>query len=258
MQSSTSPVTVKPLLSTESKNDFNVDMDVPPRPPLPSEVTDYALTQSSSGEQLHTYRYSDTEFASSSMTECAYSSTSMERPSKTNRIEGEGAGRHLEPSESLDLSERKMFSITRKSKYHEAGNNILDGHLTKEDKEGFTESELESDPIHIVKDDMFARKRQNRSPRQNAPTLEQKQSPKLNRASARLSRKESSKLDMDGYEGDTDDTLSRQKRRSVKDMAKSFQEAENACPSPQPFKPRPSFMHDASDYEASDFEYQSR
>merc|ERR1712223_1800926 len=127
MQSSPSPVTVKPLLFTEMKDDSNVDMDVPPRPPLPSEVTDYALTQSSSGEQLHTYRHSDTEFASSSMTECAYSSTSMERPSKTNRLAGEGSGRHLEPSESKDFSDGKMFSITRKSKYHDSCNNILDG-----------------------------------------------------------------------------------------------------------------------------------
>ena len=74
---------------------------------------------------------------------------------------------------------------------------------------------------------MFARKRQNRSPRQITPTLEQKQSPKLNRSSARSSRKESSKLDMDGYEADTDDTLSRQRRRSVKDLAKSFQEQQH-------------------------------
>ena len=148
--------------------------------------------------------------------------------------------------------------MSRKTKYHQTSHNTAHGEQTNGDKEGLTESEFESDPNHILKDDMFARKRQNRSPRQITPTLEQKQSPKLNRASARLSRKESSKLDIDGYEADTDDTLSRQKRRSVKDLAKSFQEAENACPSPQPFKPRPSFIHDTSDYEASDFEYQSR
>ena len=125
-------------------------------------------------------------------------------------------------------------------------------------KEGITDSELESDPIHIILDDVYARKRQNKSPRQNTPTSDPnpKQSPKLNRTSGRSSKKDS--FDIDGYEADTDDTLSRQKRRSVKDLAKSFQAAENACPSPQPFRPRPNFMHDASDYEASDFEYQSR
>ena len=259
MLSPSPPVIANPILQKDDKNAPNTDMNAPPRPPLPSEVTDYALTQSSSGEQLHTtYRYSDTEFASSSMTELAYSSTSMERPAKTNLDKNDCTGRHLEPSESLDLSDGNVFSITRKSKFHHATNNIPHGDKVEGEREGFTESELESDPIHIIKDDMFARKRQNRSPRQNTPTLEQKQSPKLNRASARSSRKESSKLDMDGYEADTDDTLSRQKRRSVKDLAKTFQEAENACPSPQPFKPKPNFMHDASDYEASDFEYQPR
>ena len=60
---------------------------------------------------------------------------------------------------------------------------------------------------------------------------------------------------MDGYEADTDDTLSRAKRRTVKDLAKSFQEAENACPSPLPFRPK---LPDGSDYESSDFEYHSR
>ena len=257
MQSSSSPI----LSKSKEKDEHNVtsvDMDIPPRPPLPSEVTDYTLTQSSSGEQLHTYRYSDTEFASSSMTELAYSSTSMERPPKNHRNGTNNYGRNLEPSDSLDLSDGNVFSISRKTKYHQTSNNTTQGEQINGDKEGLTESELESDPNHIQRDDMFARKRQNRSPRQITPTLEQKQSPKLNRSSARSSRKESSKLDMDGYEADTDDTLSRQRRRSVKDLAKSFQEAENACPSPQPFKPRPSFMHDASDYEASDFEYQSR
>ena len=257
MQSSSSPILSKEK-EKHNHNVTSVDMDIPPRPPLPSEVTDYALTQSSSGEQLHTYRYSDTEFASSSMTELAYSSTSMERPPKTHRDGQASSGRHLEPSDSLDLSDGNVFSVSRKTKYHQISNNMSQGEQINGDREGLTESELESDPNHILKDDMFARKRQNRSPRQTTPTLEQKQSPKLSRASARSSRKESSKLDMDGYEADTDDTLSRQRRRSVKDLAKSFQEAENACPSPQPFKPRPSFMHDASDYEASDFEYQSR
>ena len=71
-------------------------------------------------------------------------------------------------------------------------------------------------------------------------------------------KKDASLPTMDGYEADTDDTLSRAKRRTVKDLAKSFQEAENACPSPLPLRPKPHFMHDGSDYESSDFEYQSR
>ena len=41
-----------------------------------------------------------------------------------------------------------------------------------------------------------------------------------------------------GYEADTDDTLTR--RKTVKEMAKSIQEAENTCPSPWPLTPRSS------------------
>jgi hypothetical protein len=42
---------------------------------------------------------------------------------------------------------------------------------------------------------------------------------------------------MDGYEADTDDTLQRRSRRkSVKELAGMFQRAENACPSPIPFR----------------------
>ena len=237
-----------------------VDMTPPPRPPLPNELQGYGLTQSSSGEQLHTYRYSDTEFASSSMTELAYSSTSMERPSATS---GESKANNGESLVSVEKSSNgNVISFTKKNKTHNVftSKTMLYGDKAIGEKYGVTDSELESDPNHNILgiDDSFVRKRQNRSPRQNTPTPDQnqKQSPKLNRASTRTSRKDSSRLDMDGYEADTDDTLSRARRRSVKDLAKSFQEAENACPSPQPFRPK--FMHDGSDYEASDFEYQSR
>lgn len=51
----------------------------------------------------------------------------------------------------------------------------------------------------------------------------------------------------DGYEADTDDTL-RRKRKSVKELALSFQEAENACPTQLPFMPR-GYMSE-SDYES--------
>jgi hypothetical protein len=46
-----------------------------------------------------------------------------------------------------------------------------------------------------------------------------------------------SKKANDGYEADTDDTLTR-RRKSVRDMALSFQEAENACPSARPLRPK--------------------
>ncbi|XP_059093271.1 muscle M-line assembly protein unc-89-like isoform X2 [Tigriopus californicus] len=53
----------------------------------------------------------------------------------------------------------------------------------------------------------------------------------------------------DGYEADTDDTLKR--RKSVRELASSFQEAENACPSPKPI--RPNYPGSETEYD-SDFE----
>jgi hypothetical protein len=54
-----------------------------------------------------------------------------------------------------------------------------------------------------------------------------------------------------GYEADTDDTLTRRKKRgSVKEIAKRFQEAENLCPSPWPLRPRPSSCLSESEYES--------
>ena len=56
--------------------------------------------------------------------------------------------------------------------------------------------------------------------------------------SPKLSPKKSSKK-ADGYEADTDDTLQRRiRRKSVKELAGMFQRAENACPSPVPFRPK--------------------
>lgn len=53
-----------------------------------------------------------------------------------------------------------------------------------------------------------------------------------------------------GYEADTDDTL-RRKRKSVREMARSFQEAEDACPSPWPLRPSRSFVcNSESEYES--------
>ena len=215
----------------------------PPRPPLPDEIEHYPLTHSSSGEQLHTFRYtSDTEFATSSMTECAYTEcSSLERQSATSR-ESKGAvkaEKTLAYKNNCLEDTNKMFGIDP----------ISDSGL---------ESETNKNSLSI--EGVFSKKRQSRSPFQLTQATEPhlKRSPKLSRAATRSSMKDCSRLDADGYEADTDDTLSRAKRRSVKEMAKSFQQAENACPSPLPFRPRPSFLHDGSDYEASDFEYHSR
>ena len=48
----------------------------------------------------------------------------------------------------------------------------------------------------------------------------------------------------DGYEADTDDTLTR-KRKSVKDMATRFQNAENKCPSARPLRPKTCYYSQA-------------
>ncbi len=45
------------------------------------------------------------------------------------------------------------------------------------------------------------------------------------------------KIRHDGYEADTDDTLTR-RRKSVREMAKSIQEAEDACPANKPLRPK--------------------
>ena len=217
----------------------------PPRPPLPEDIEHYPLTHSSSGEQLqHTFRYtSDTEFATSSMTECAYTEcSSLERQSATGR-ESKGA-----------LKAENTFAYK---------NNILEDTNKIFGIDPISDSGLESETNKnsLSIEGTFSKKRQSRSPFQLTQATEQqhlKRSPKLSRAATRSSMKDCSRLDADGYEADTDDTLSRAKRRSVKDIAKSFQQAENACPSPLPFRPRPSFLHDGSDYEASDFEYQPR
>lgn len=90
-----------------------------------------------------------------------------------------------------------------------------------------------------------------RSPKGGStPSCEQSRgSPKSNRSTktGKLSRP-------DGYEADTDDTLSR-RRKSVKDLAKSFQALEDACPSPLPLRPK--VVSDYSDYE-SDVEGRAR
>ena len=94
-----------------------------------------------------------------------------------------------------------------------------------------TESEAETGASNLT------RKRfSSRSPRQ---TPEHKMSPKSSpKMSPKLSPKKCSKK-MDGYEADTDDTLQRRiKRKSVKELAGMFQRAENACPSPLPFRPK--------------------
>lgn len=70
----------------------------------------------------------------------------------------------------------------------------------------------------------------------NLQTLPAKTSPKI-------------KKRHDGYEADTDDTLKR--RKSVRELASSFQEAENACPSPRPI--RPNYPGSETEYE-SDFD----
>jgi len=93
----------------------------------------------------------------------------------------------------------------------------------------------------------FSRKRfSSRSPRQTPEKQQQQQqqqqhkiSPKSSpKMSPKMSPKKSSKK-ADGYEADTDDTLQRRiRRKSVKELAGMFQRAENACPSPVPFRPK--------------------
>ena len=238
--------------------DEHTDTPPPPRPPMP-DMQDYNL--SSSDGTTPAQRNSYTEFASSSMTELAYSSTSMERRS-TSRGSNTIKGTDILLSPPIEGGYFTMeSSSTRRSKSYDATTASTKGHGDRSlaNTDVITDSELESDPHDrmLGKEDIGARKRQNKSPRQSTPTNspQQKQSPKLARAAGKQSKRDLSLPAMDGYEADTDDTLSRAKRRTVKDLAKSFQEAENACPSPLPFRPK---LPDGSDYESSDFEYHSR
>ena len=90
-----------------------------------------------------------------------------------------------------------------------------------------TESEAEAGTSNLNR-----KRYSSRSPRQ---TPEHKHSPK---SSPKMAPKRIGQR-MDGYEADTDDTLQRRSRRkSVKELAGMFQRAENACPSPLPFRPK--------------------
>ena len=101
-----------------------------------------------------------------------------------------------------------------------------------------TESEAETGTL-----DLSRKRYSSRSPRQ---TPEHKHSPK---SSPKMSPKRIGHR-MDGYEADTDDTLQRRSRRkSVKELAGLFQRAENACPSPLPFRPKQYLGFD-SDYDS--------
>ena len=59
----------------------------------------------------------------------------------------------------------------------------------------------------------------------------------------------------DGYEADTDDTLRRRniRRKSVRELAGMFQNAENACPSPLPLRPKQFPGCADSDYDSGEF-----
>ena len=74
-----------------------------------------------------------------------------------------------------------------------------------------------------------------------------KSSPKM---SPKMSPKKTKRAD--GYEADTDDTLRRRniRRKSVKELAGMFQNAENACPSPLPFRPKQFLGCADSDYDS--------
>ena len=148
----------------------------------------------------------------------------------------------LVKTETTETSYSQQDCVTTEQEIFQSGASTLERSCKSENQ--LTDSEIEQlNNVCATKE----RKKSGKSPRAT-PTGENKNvSPKLPRFKHGFKT--------DGYEADTDDTLSRQKR-SVKDLAKSFQDAENACPSPIPFRPRCFFIE--SDYESSDIDSASR
>ncbi len=149
-------------------------------------------------------------------------SSSMERHSTSRQSTVNTKGGY-----TTDASPPPLESMASSSKKVE----VNESKVIMETTTSVTDSEAEHES------NLLARKCPRKSPR--GPTPEQpKGSPKTGRKKQNRAQ--------DGYEADTDDTLSR-RRKSVKDLARSFQQAEDACPAQTPLRPK---VPDYSDYES--------